>query len=55
MKKRIISLVLMIVMVVSIIPNGTFSVSAVDYRIENAVNWAVAIANDDRYGYSQYN
>lgn len=53
MKKRIISLLLMIVMVVSIIPIGTFSASAASYIFPVASNGGYRISSP--YGYRTFN
>lgn len=57
MKKKIstsvISVVLTLLMMVSIIPMGTIGASAVDSRIDAAINWAISIANDNSHGYGR--
>lgn len=50
MKKKILSVLLVAIMVVAAVPVA--SVSAAN-PIDAAVNWAVGIANDSRYGYDQ--
>ena len=48
MKKRIISLLLMIVMIVSIVPFGTISASAANqYTKDEAVSWIKARGNEN--------
>lgn len=51
--KKLISLFFAVLMLVSVIPAGTITASAVDSKLEKAINWAVNIANDDSHGYSQ--
>lgn len=51
-QKKFISLFLAVVILFSIIPAGTMTASAADARLQNAVNWAVSIANDNSHGYS---
>ena len=58
--KKSISLFLAVVMLLCAVPVGGLSdifakVAAVDGRVENAVQTAVAIANDNSHGYSQKN
>ena len=53
--KRLLSLILAVIMVLSVVPMSATKVEALDSRIENAVNWAIAIANDNSHGYSQSN
>lgn len=53
--KRLLSLILAVIMVVSVVPMNITQVEALDSRIENAVNWAISIANNNSYGYSQVN
>lgn len=50
---RIFSIFLSLLMVVSILPAGVITAQAADSRIESAINWAVSIANNNYYGYSQ--
>ncbi len=53
--KQIVSIVLSVSMIVVMLSAGEFvlSVTAIDSRIEAAVQTAVSIANDDSHGYSQ--
>ena len=53
--KKLLSLLLVMIMLVSIAPANLFSVTAdaIDARVEQAVQTAVAIANDNSHGYSQ--
>ena len=56
MKKRstkFLSLLLSLLMVVTILPAGTLTAQAADSRVENAISWAVSVANNNYYGYSQ--
>jgi len=53
--KRIISLFLSLVIVVGLVSAMPVSVSAANTMVENAINWAVGIANYNNYGYSQVN
>lgn len=58
--KKSLSLLLAVIMLLCAVPVGGLSdifakVSAVDGRVENAVQTAVAIANDNSHGYSQKN
>ncbi len=53
--KRIITFTLVIVMLFTSVPftGGDLQVSAIDGRVEQAVQTAIAIANDNSHGYSQ--
>ena len=51
-RKRVLSVILAVVMFLSIVPIGLFSSNAIDARVEAAINWALAIANDNYHGYS---
>ena len=53
--KKVLSLILTLIMVISITSNMPVSVSATNGMVENAINWAIGIANDNNYGYSQVN
>ncbi len=55
--KRVLSMVLSLLMIVSITPFGTMNASAasLDSRVEAAIQWAISIANDNSHGYSQAN
>ncbi len=50
--KKILSVVLAIMLAVAIIPAFSVQVHAADYKIEKAIEWAIATANDDTHGYS---
>lgn len=53
--KRILSTFLALLIMLSVLPLGIVPVQAVDKRLQAAISWAVAIANDDvNHGYSQY-
>ena len=49
--KKALSMLLVALMVVSIFPMTKIEAEAADYRVENAVTWAINIANNDKYGY----
>lgn len=51
--KKFLSVFLSILMVISVLPAGTITAQAADSRVEKAINWAIGIANNDYYGYSQ--
>ncbi len=53
MKKKFLSMLLTIGILMSIIPMGTLTAHALDSRVESAITWAINIANDDTHGYSQ--
>lgn len=56
MKKRstrFLSLLLSLLMLISVFPAGTMTAQAADSRVENAISWAVSVANNNYYGYSQ--
>ena len=48
---RLFSIFLSLLMVVTILPAGTIAASAADSKIEDAINWAIGIANNNYYGY----
>ena len=48
---RICSIFLSLLMVVTILPLGAIRASAADSKIENAISWAIEIANNNYYGY----
>ena len=50
--KRILSIFLSLLMIVSVLPVGVLSANAASPSLQNAINWAVAIANDNSHGYS---
>ncbi len=54
--KRILSLFLVMLMVISVVPftSVTAEAASVDSKIQKAIDWAVSIANDNSHGYSQY-
>lgn len=51
--KRVLSMVLSLIMIAALIPIASLKVSALDSRVEAAINWAVSIANNNKHGYSQ--
>lgn len=51
--KKLMSVVLALILAIAITPVFTTEVYAADYRIEKAIEWAIAIANDNSHGYSQ--
>lgn len=53
--KRFTSVILCFALTVSMIPLFDINVSALDVRVEKAIDWAISIANDDTHGYSQEN
>ncbi len=53
--KKVISLFLILVMVVGIVSGMPVNVSGANSMVESAITWAVNIANDNNYGYSQVN
>ena len=56
MKKKIISLLTALIMVVGLVGvMPTVSVGAAESKIETALTWAINIANDNSHGYSQSN
>ena len=55
MMKKFLSLVLPFAFVLLVMPFINLEASALDYRIEEAIKWAVDIANDNTHGYSQAN
>lgn len=50
--KRILSIFLSLLMIVSVLPVGVLSANAASPSLQNAINWAVAVANDNSHGYS---
>ena len=50
--KKLISAVMVLILTVAIMPIFSTSVYAADYRVEKAIEWAIATANDDTHGYS---
>ena len=52
--KRILSLFLALIMLISVAPAGTISAQAATPSLQKSIDWAVAIANDDSHGYSQF-
>ena len=50
--KKILSLVLALIIAIAIIPVSSIQVQAADYKIEKAIEWATATANDNTHGYS---
>ena len=48
--KRILSIFLSLLMIVSVLPVGVLSANAASPSLQNAINWAVAIANDNSHG-----
>ena len=53
--KRVLSLVLVLAIVIGVVPYYSLTVNALDSRVEKAIEWAIAIANDNSHGYSQEN
>lgn len=51
--KRIFSIMLTMILVYNLMGNANLKVYAADSRVETAIRWAVAIANDNSHGYSQ--
>ncbi len=51
--KRVLSIVLSLLFIVTLIPVTNLKASALDSRVEAAIKWAVNIANDNSHGYSQ--
>ena len=50
--RKILSVFLALIIAVAIIPVSSMQVHAADYKIEKAIEWAIATANDDTHGYS---
>ena len=50
--KKALSMLLVALMVISVMPMTKIEAEAADYRVENAVTWAINIANNNKYGYS---
>lgn len=50
--KKLLSAVLAFILAVAVMPAFSTQVYAADYRIEKAIEWAIATANDDTHGYS---
>ena len=50
--KKFLSVVLALVIATAIMPLASVKVHAADYKIEKAIEWATATANDDTHGYS---
>lgn len=50
--KKLMSVVLALIIAIAIIPISSFRVHAADYKIEKAIEWAIATANDNTHGYS---
>ncbi len=50
--RKILSLVLALIIAIAIIPVSSIQVQAADYKIEKAIEWATATANDNTHGYS---
>lgn len=53
--KKFLSIILPFMFVLIVMPIMDLEASALDYRVEAAIQWAVNIANDDTHGYSQAN
>lgn len=51
--KKTISVILSVVIMLSVLTSGIVTVQATASVIENALQWAIGIANDDSHGYSQ--
>ncbi len=50
--KKLMSVVLALILAIAVMPLFSTEVYAADYRIEKAIEWAIATANDDTHGYS---
>ncbi|MBR2044352.1 MAG: C40 family peptidase [Clostridia bacterium] len=50
--KKLLSVALAVLLIIGIMPIISTEVYAADYRIEQAIEWATKIANDDTHGYS---
>ncbi len=53
--KKVLSIFLTLLMVVSILPFGSLTTYALDSRVEKAIEWAISIANDNSHGYNGTN
>lgn len=50
--KKLLATVMALLIAVAVIPLSSINVYAADYKIEKAIEWAIATANDDTHGYS---
>lgn len=50
--RKLASVVLALILAIAVMPVFSTQVYAADYRIEKAIEWAIATANDDTHGYS---
>lgn len=49
--KKVISLILSLVMIITIVSSVNITAFAADGNVENAVQWAISTANDNTHGY----